>query len=207
MMRHVKWPVGSLVCGVGLWCALLGWSVPASPETLGPFSANGLQFAVEQWRGREAALQLQRLRKDFAGPVQRRGDWQQLGRIQGGVSEVLQWRSEQQGLWVLLSRLDLRRAPAPTRAPAWSLPRGCRQALHVVSADGSSQVVQRRLVCPQAPETAIRSMTSAALAQGWRHGGHMGDRVLLQRGQHSISLQPLPPSEVLLLHRGPGAIP
>lgn len=207
MMRRVTWPTGSLFCGVGLWCAVLGWSAAASPETLGPLAANGLHFAVEQWRGKEAVQQLERLRKDFAGPVQHRGDWQQLGRIRDGVSEVLQWRSERHEPWVLLSRLDLRRAPVATSTAAWALPRGCRQGLHVASADGAYQVVQRRLVCSQGPDKALRAMTAAALAQGWRVGGAVGDRILLQRGQHSISMQPLPPFDVLMLQRGPGAVP
>jgi hypothetical protein len=199
-------PMSSLLCHVVLLAAALAWSSTASCEALGPFAANGLQFAVEQWRGQAASLQLQRLRKDFVGPVQHRGKWHQLSRMNDGVSEVLQWQGEKQDLWVLLSRLDLRRAPASTPAPAWSRPRGCRQALHLVSNDGPLQVIQRRLVCQQRPSAAISAMTAAALAQGWRQGGQLGDRVLLQLGPHTVSMQPLPPNEVLLLQRGPGAL-
>jgi hypothetical protein len=137
-----------------------------------PVTVDGVSMAVQRVTGTgvpELARRIQATWQRAGSMMQTRQQesWIVVSRIQGPVSEVLQWRSNAGGAELLLSSLNLQASVRRLPNPGLTLPAGCIWGRSVAGKSGEQSYMQRSARCPHSKDALSLQLRRSLPTQGW----------------------------------------
>jgi hypothetical protein len=169
-------------------------TVESVPETV---IVDGAEFTIQRATGADVTRLAERVesRWRLSGSVIRslqQGPWTMRSRMQGAFSEVLQWRSDEQGDELLWSSLRSDAPPAAAPSAGIVLPPQCAWGRAVSGHSGGRPYLQRSARCAMGADSLRSALETALPAQGW-HLSTAGQGMLLDRpgADGLVSITPL----------------
>jgi hypothetical protein len=151
-----------------------------------PMIVDGVPLLVQRASGEAVPELAQRIESRWRSQGShirhlRSGTWTLLSRIDGGVSELVQWRSGRSFAELLASTVDVRRAPQATAGPDLRLPAGCSWGRTVNGTAQGRSFRQHSARCERGPAGLIDEILSQVERDGWEVQSRTGNGIAATR--------------------------
>lgn len=176
--------------------AVPGASAQHLPTTL---QVNGVAIHVQRFEGAAVPALALATQREWGVGAHRQGNWWQLARVQGEVSEVLQWRQSTAGHEALYSRLLLTQGKREVGQIALSLPAACGDDRRLDIGDARQPVLQLTARCSGSPAALREAVQRAAGRAGWQAVAADGPSLHWARSGWQLQVQLVPTAQGLAL--------
>jgi hypothetical protein len=164
-------PVGALSASMDASLAAgLAVTIDRIPE---PVAVDGVWMTVQRVTGSgvpELARRIEARWRSQGSQVkeQQQGRWKVRSRLQGVMSEVMQWHSDTGGSELLVSVLDVQAPVRPLPSMGLTLPAGCIWGRSISGISGTQSFLQRTARCPHSIQPLSLQLRHSLPTQGWR---------------------------------------